>query len=416
MVKRKRSLRGDTDQGEPSAITPDTVPPTAPPTSPKNPFAKWLIGLTVLTAVIIGGPVAIWAKTDTDGKRVNVEVAQLEKMQEQLKALQQTLQSLTGEQTEGAVTCKTDEGRAECLNDCRRALAKCRVAGQGQETTDGLDSCLSRTNTCINLCNEMPRPPIACQDRCAVALGGCLESAVGAKEATESLIVCLQNNKTCLVKACKLKNPTAIPNDACQDQCKRMDAVCRGGETSYNKDSIAVCDKLKGLCERNMCQIKLDEKAATKVEPTKPAGTCTDEKIKACSGDYDACLKESDADVCQKDKDSCLAECVSPAMPVVCDDRQAYVCDKINLRCGELNETEGACDTLGVGCRKSCGICTADNLVACYDKYNKCTTAKCFNEVSVCFTNCGKPVPVPTAKPKHTAPVSTTTTKIVPAQ
>ena len=79
MVKKKRGIRSQSDEPQTPMPEPDTVPPTAAPSQPQNPFAKWLIGLLALTILIIGGPVALWAQTETSGKRVTVEAEQLQK-------------------------------------------------------------------------------------------------------------------------------------------------------------------------------------------------------------------------------------------------------------------------------------------------------------------------------------------------
>lgn len=358
---------------------PDTVPPTSAPSQPQNPFAKWLIGLSALTILIVGGPIALWAQTDTAGKRVSVEAVQLQKLQDQLKGMEQTMQVLVGGQQAGAVTdmlkagvsCRTEEGRAECLNDCRRDLASCKAKNTGETNPadeGGLDPCLSDANSCISQCNDMPRPPISCQDRCAVALGGCLEfaaastasSTVGAANSS-AIDTCRKNNRTCLVKACKLKNEDSIPADACPDQCKRLEAVCNAGSASYSKEAMALCDKLKTLCQNGVCK---NAPAAGAVKTEKP--TPVEETVSSCN------------------------------------DQQAYVCDKIKARCLE-HESETGCDAVLSHCQKTCVSCTADDLVACHDKYAKCDTASCFNEIANCFDSCGKaPVPKTVTPPTST--------------
>ncbi|GEM_PF-2658579 len=448
MVKTKRGKRGLADEPPTPISEPDTVPPTAPSTAPQNPFAKWLVGLVVLSLLVIGGPVALWAQSDTGGKKVSVDAAQLQKLQDQLKSMEQTLQTMSGTQQAGmvtdmlksGVTCKAEDGRSECLNDCRKALAQCKAKG-GSATAKpsvlavgGLDQCLADANSCVTKCNDMPRPPISCQDRCAVALGGCLEYASLSSKAN-AVESCRTNNRTCLVKACKLKDENSIPDDACPDQCKRMEAICKGGSASYSKDALALCDKLKGTCQSEVCKSQPqtgkctekelaacndtykkyieagDEAGAKKMQqdcidkctgnnPEQASGgtgACSDEQAMACEEEYKKCSsgvaqgdQKTDEIVCFKNKKMCLEKCQPPQDAAAsCDDKQAYACDKIRSRCMDLNKNEAVCDAVQSYCQKTCTTCGVEQLGACHDKYAKCESASCFNEITDCFDSCG---------------------------
>ena len=288
MLKPKRKLRREGDDTQ----TPGTpAPPQPPPSNGGNPFTKWLVGLGVVMLVIVGTPVLMWAKTGAQAtgsadlkNKVLVDATALKKINENLKDLQAAMDDLVGSQLDAkdymgqVISGLGQDGRASCLNDCRQTLTACQEKS-GEDllatSTQGLHPCLSKANECITKCNNVPRPPISCEDRCSVALGGCTERlAKMDKPNPKYVAMCQKDNVNCLVNACKLGDQSNLPENYCADQCARIVNVCLAGLSSYDKDGQAKCAKVGDTCENQIC--KPAEKPAPPVPELKePVSTST---------------------------------------------------------------------------------------------------------------------------------------------
>ncbi|MFA6447706.1 MAG: hypothetical protein WCW31_05685 [Patescibacteria group bacterium] len=309
MIKQKRVRRKKNDADEPQ------TPTTLPPKDTSNPFAKWMFGLAVLSLLVIGGPVALWAQTETpDTSRTSFTNTTFQNFKENLSTMQKSFESMldtaqlvktvsnlsdevTALKTKQA-TCKEDVSRMDCLNVCRKNLAACDSTAY-EPTASGMDPCLSQANECVTKCNYAPRPSVSCEDRCSVALGGCVEQAMSGKFSKDqgaALEACRTNNRNCLVKACKYTDETKLPSDYCPDQCKRLDEICTAGSAKGNSSALATCDKLKTLCQDKLCT---------------QSSNCSADQIKECSDIYSKYLESSDQASAQKMQEVCLSQCKS---------------------------------------------------------------------------------------------------------
>lgn len=311
MMKQKRVRRKKNEEDEPQ------VPSTLPPKDISNPFAKWIFGLAVLSLLVIGGPVAIWAQTETsDTSRVSFGKTAFQNFKENFNSLQKSFENmLDTQQLVQAVSnlnaevtslktkqtiCKEDTSRMDCLNVCRKNLAACDSTGM-KPTASGMDPCLSQTNECITKCNYAPRPSVSCEDRCSVAMGGCVEQTTLGKfsalvNQSAALEACRMNNRNCLIKACKYTDETKLPSNYCLDQCKRLDEICTAGSAKNNSLALKSCDKLKTLCQDELCT---------------QSSNCSADQIKECSDIYTKYLESSDQESAQKMQEVCLSQCKS---------------------------------------------------------------------------------------------------------
>ncbi len=311
MIKQKRVRRRKNDADEPQ------TPTTLPPKDTSNPFTKWMFGLAVLSLLVIGGPVALWAQIETpDTSRVSFTNTTFQNFKENLSTMQKSFEGMldtaqlvktvsdlsdevTALKTKQA-TCKEDTSRMDCLNVCRKNLAACDSTGM-KPTASGMDPCLSHTNECITKCNYAPRPSVSCEDRCSVALGGCVEQAAFGKfsalvNQSAALEVCRKNNRDCLVKACKFTDETKLPSDYCPDQCKRLDEICTAGSAKNNSSALVACKKLKTMCQDELCT---------------QSSNCSADQIKECSDIYVKYSETSDKESAQKMQEACLSQCKS---------------------------------------------------------------------------------------------------------
>ncbi|MDF1497271.1 MAG: hypothetical protein P1P90_04375 [Patescibacteria group bacterium] len=223
---------------------------------------SWLFGLAVLTILAVGVPVVLWAQSNDAPHRVSVDAGALSQLQMKLADLQQSLDSLMASKTEigepalGFVTMP-DDFRADCLNQCREQQVSCFDEYEGTEPF-GLHPCLSQSSACITSCNDAPRAPVSCQDRCAVALGGCVESVVAPKgtvvaDEQAALDVCRMQNVECLINACNLSNEAAMPDTYCTDQCRRLNVICSTGSTQYDVNAMELCKRMEQTCNQRLC-------------------------------------------------------------------------------------------------------------------------------------------------------------------
>ncbi|MFZ6014755.1 MAG: hypothetical protein ACOYUZ_00140 [Patescibacteria group bacterium] len=239
-------------------------------------FARWFFGLAAVMVLAIGVPVMLWAQTgDKAPVRVSVDADALHDVQMKLEALQGALGGLMKSQ-QGLEPGQTamvlpDDGRADCLNDCRRGLKTCKENYAGEVMDGELHPCLTQANSCITKCNDAPKVPVSCQDRCAVALGGCIESvvapaAVAVGDEGMELMKCMNANSDCLVKACNLPDMSALPENYCMDQCRRMHLICQTGSTQYNTQGLELCDRLEMTCKDRVC-VPMPQESAQAVPP-----------------------------------------------------------------------------------------------------------------------------------------------------
>jgi len=422
MVKTKRAARQD---DEPTTGSGTPVPPTPTEPTPGPSMAKWLIGLAVLSLLVIGGPVVLWAQTNPVspyiGGKVLVDASALKNLQEQLSALQASLTALLGaqQQTTAEIGQQMTENKwpgtvADCLRTCGKDLSSCKFTAVSAAT--GLDPCISAANTCITKCSD---PPVSCQDRCSVTLGGCLAKTIGtaganlllSPEVTNAAIdACKQSNLTCLVNACKLGSPDNVPADYCLDQCSRMNDICTGGSAQYNKDSMSMCDQLSKVCKSQMCQAP---------QASSVGSTCTDDEMKECTDLAYKYIQGGDEEGARVTMQDCVGKCgkvgelpakeqALPAAPseASCSDTQIHYCGMINDQCLKLVQDETACKTLQGICVGKCSSCSSETIDACHNSYLYCTTGSCYSGgVAQCLTQCPANQELP---PQGTTPMNPT--------
>lgn len=446
MIKQKRVRCKKNDADEPQ------TPTTLPPKDTSNPFAKWMFGLAVLSLLVIGGPVALWAQTETpDTSRVSFTNTTFQNFKENLSTIQKsfegmldtaqlvkTVSDLSSEVTAlktKQTTCKEDVSRMDCLNVCRKNLAACDSTGM-KPTASGMDPCLSQTNECITKCNYAPRPSVSCEDRCSVALGGCVERVMSgnlSKDQGTALEICRMNNRNCLVKACKYTDETKLPSDYCPDQCKRLDEICTAGSAKGKSSALATCNKLKTLCEDKLCTqssncsadqikecsdiyVKYSEasnlesaqkmqevclsQCKSQIEVPKQIGTpakCTPEQEEKCQVDYKTCnagLDQKDqtgsTEVCFKALGICKSTCQPENTEAVssCDENQQYMCDKVQSRCMDIVKSEDVCKDIGKICANSCASCSVEKISACHTQYSACSDKDCYYKITDCLSSC----------------------------
>ena len=374
-----------------------------------------------MSLLVIGGPVVLWAQTDTVspyiGGKVLVDASALQKLQDQLTELQASLAALMGSQQAATeeIGQQITESKwpgpiADCLRACSKDLSSCKLTAVAAAT--GLDPCISTANTCITKCSE---PPVSCQDRCSVTLAGCLSktiSATGASllnpEATKAAIdACRQSNLTCLVNACKLGSADNVPAGYCLDQCGRMNDICASGSAQYNREAMYTCDLLSKACKSQMCQV-------TQIPSVGSA--CTDDQMKQCTDLAYKYTQAGDEAGAKQAMTDCVSKCgqgpgkeqAFPALAptgVSCSDSQVHYCSNINNSCLELVKDEAACKTLENICLGSCASCASETIDACHNSYLYCSTGSCYSGgVAQCLTQC----PAAGQEPPGTAPMNPT--------
>jgi len=293
--------------------------------------SSWLIGLAVISVAVVALPVFLWAqKTGIASAqmplRVSVDAGSLMDLQAKIGALQQALDQVLGSRADMGVVQglisvgHTDDLRADCLNKCRDDLALCKETSmtilESDQKPSNLHPCLLQANSCINKCSSIPPPPISCQDRCAVALGGCIKEviapmAVISSDPGAALNLCRQNNIECLMNACKLSDQANMPPDYCHDQCKRMSQICNSGSVQYDMAARQLCDRLEQNCMDKVCYTvaQVDSTGGTIGEAPPVEKPATIDECKAICQDKFLNCSYTAVYQCQTDKEQCNLDC-----------------------------------------------------------------------------------------------------------
>ncbi|MFH1078090.1 MAG: hypothetical protein V1745_02290 [Patescibacteria group bacterium] len=236
-------------------------------------------GVAVVLLLVFSVPMFVDA---VEGQQVDASsstqttalIAALGMLGEQVQALRSEISSL-GSSLSGTDTSETgtslQEGMPECLQACRMTLASClssdtaaaraplRITTRISATPliarlVPLDSCRSVANTCISQCRPRTVSAVECQDRCAVALGGCVDAA---GTDTTKLADCRRSNQQCLIAACLQISPDQaaldrIPSTKCTDQCGRALRICRSG-AAFDQAALDACDASANRCLTILC-------------------------------------------------------------------------------------------------------------------------------------------------------------------
>ncbi len=223
----------------------------------------WLFGLALMTVLAVGVPVMLWAQSNDAPHRVNVDAGALSQLQTKLDELQKSLDSLVATKTEiiggsqdfGA---KLDDARSDCLNQCRTQRVICFDEYDGDVAPGVSHPCLAKTSACVTACNDTPRSPVSCQDRCAVALGGCVEGVIAPKSTVvedeeTALDGCRTQNRECLLDECKISDESAMPDSYCMDQCRRLSVICTTGSAQYDVNAMELCKRIEQTCTQRLC-------------------------------------------------------------------------------------------------------------------------------------------------------------------
>jgi len=223
----------------------------------------WLFALAVITVLAVGVPVMLWAQQDEAPKRVSVDAGALSSLQMKVGELQKALDELMAgemdmDERAMAYVSRPDDARADCLNQCRMEQVSCIESYDGEMMENGLHPCLEDASECITSCNNAPRAPVSCQDRCAVALGGCVQRVVAphstaVADEQAALDDCRLKNVECLQNACRMPDDASMPDSYCADQCRRMHIICSTGSSQYDENSMELCTRLKQTCEQRLC-------------------------------------------------------------------------------------------------------------------------------------------------------------------
>jgi predicted lipoprotein with Yx(FWY)xxD motif len=223
----------------------------------------WLFGLAVLTVLAVGVPVMLWAQSSEMTNRVSVDAGAMNHLQMKIGEMQQAMDMLLkSSQDMGgtgiAMVTRPDDARADCLNQCRDQQVSCLDGFPGEAAPGILHPCLAGTSECVTACNDAPRAPVSCQDRCAVALGGCVERVVSPKalaveDEEAALDDCRMKNVECLMNACDLPDEAAMPDSYCADQCRRVHIICSTGSSQYDMNTMELCSRLEQGCKQRLC-------------------------------------------------------------------------------------------------------------------------------------------------------------------
>ncbi|MBU1348784.1 hypothetical protein KJ781_01805 [Patescibacteria group bacterium] len=233
------------------------------------------------------------------GTQTTALVAALGTLGEQVSTLRSDITALRSALTSQKVGASSEstlkEGMPECLQACRAKLATClgpepptaapvRITRLMPTTLLAklvpLDACRTDANTCMNQCRPRTTTILTCEDRCAVALGGCVDAA--GLDATR-LADCRRSNQQCLVAACTQASPDQesmdrIPTSKCADQCQRALSICRSGE-QFDQKAIEACEASLKVCLTTMCSAP-----ATRLLPISDTGAAAMQQSAAGQG------------------------------------------------------------------------------------------------------------------------------------
>lgn len=243
--------------------------------TPKSPFHRSWSAAGLAMLVIIFVPLfanAVNGQSVSDGTPTGNQTAALISALSNLESRVADLATAYQNSRNGSLGTTADQtaladGMPQCLQSCRTALGSClRSSGTASTSsptarvspslatgaTTGLDACRSRANDCINKCRPTPPPVVSCEDRCAVALGGCL---LGAGTDATKLKDCRVQNQRCLIAACVGGAPssaTRVPSQICRDQCARDRAICQRA-ARFDTTALRGCDTTAQICLQQVC-------------------------------------------------------------------------------------------------------------------------------------------------------------------
>jgi len=213
------------------------------------------------------------------GQQIDALKTEMQSLQSSLTAVQQTTQATT-----------LGAGIPECLYSCRTKLTQCLTVHPTSTsplavthllpsplTTQliTLDACRTNANTCMNACKPLAAGTVSCEDKCAVALGGCIQAA--GNDVTK-LADCRKNDQQCLIAACQKNTPDAasmsrIPTAVCGDQCLRDLSICREG-AALDQVQLDACDAAARTCQSVLCNLPTSSASVTSGStPGTPVGT-----------------------------------------------------------------------------------------------------------------------------------------------
>jgi hypothetical protein len=209
--------------------------------------------VAVLTIVAMGLPVVFWSQSGNAEVRLDFEKDKHDRG------------SVDTQNDQGCVlggSVKTSMGnisdaQADCMNRCKADMGLC-LEGKYSKDDGETEKCSDKAGTCLSGC-EAPVISLACQDVCAVKLGGCLEGIVNSiqiavQDEEGAMGTCFTENKKCLVEECALRDETVLPTNYCDDQCERMAGICSSGKSAYNLEAFGVCEKVQDVCHRVICE------------------------------------------------------------------------------------------------------------------------------------------------------------------
>ncbi|MEO5927272.1 MAG: hypothetical protein ABIO72_01080 [Patescibacteria group bacterium] len=240
--------------------------PTPPPTPVQNPFRKVVAAAGVMLILVMSVPMfadAVYGQAvpSTPGvDQTSNLISALTSLSSQIGLLKNDVASLRTQlaagdgQRTGSSASAIDTTMADCLESCRNKLSVC-LAKQPVSTLANppLDACRVGANNCMNACRPRPTTTIACEDRCAVALGGCV---VQAGDDATKLNDCRIQNRKCVIAACRphadSAAPSRVPVSVCRDQCARDLAICSTA-AAYDREELATCNAVAAKCLRDVC-------------------------------------------------------------------------------------------------------------------------------------------------------------------
>lgn len=242
--------------------------PTPQPISGENPFRKVIAAGGILLVLVMSVPMfadAVYGQSVPSNATVDQTsnlISALTMLSSQIGLLKNDVNSLRSQLAAGGAT-RTEAGgtgsvidttMADCLQSCRSKLAVCLTRQASSSAANApLDACRSNANNCMNACRPRTETTIGCEDRCAVALGGCV---VQAGDSAEKLTECRTKNRECVVAACRPRAdrdaPSRVPVEICRDQCNRDAAICQKA-AAYDREELAVCAAVAQRCLTNVC-------------------------------------------------------------------------------------------------------------------------------------------------------------------
>lgn len=312
-------------------------------------------GIAVLLLLMLSVPIFAEAvdgqTTDTSplGIQTTALIAALGTLGEQVTSLQGDISSLRGALSEpsdvGTDTSLAD-GMSECLQACRATLASCLSSDtQGSASPlrimrltptpllarlVPLDACRTEANTCMNRCRPRTPTNVACEDRCAVALGACADAA---GTDTAKLADCRMSNQQCLLAACLQVAPDQasmdrVPAAKCADQCRRALGICMDG-AKFDQAALDACVASSRVCLERLCvtpATRLPTGEAPAPSPGRDVPSPTDGQGSTeasacettCTKDFELCREKSAGNpdmlaTCDVSYRTCRERCVTDA-------------------------------------------------------------------------------------------------------